>query len=296
MKNFKLISPGGKTLPIWLQSHAGAVAYYQKNNDGKFYILITGRDAYNRSVIGRAEWDANDPSKLINIEPEPVLKLGPLGSFYDSGTSYPYVIQINGKLIMYFTGWKKGVSVPFYNEIGMAKFNAHTNSFDVISHAPILSKSNDEFLGFGSMQVYLEGGCYHMIYASYDSWVSDKGVEYHKYNLRKRTSVDGLNWDSKGDPLIFADGSKIANICKPYLIDEEFYFCGRDQGNDYSIYTGDLLDLNLSNQHRLPKYIFESDWNKLGQAYPTLLKYGEEKFMFYSGNQFGANGLGVIKF
>ena len=227
MQKFKLISTGDDRYPFWLASHSGATSYYKKNELGEYYLLITGRDEYNRSVIGRATWSVNQPDTIYNFESEPVLELGPAGSFYDCGTSYPFVTKIGDKTVMYFTGWSRGGTVPFYNDIGVAVLNIKKGMFEVVSHAPLFKKSEIEYLGFGSMCVFNIEDTYSMIYANFKNWVSTPKKFYHEYSLFKRNSKDGFQWDNRGTEIKIPSDFQYDNICKPVVVKDHIYFCAR---------------------------------------------------------------------
>ena len=58
-----------------------------------------------------------------------------------------------------------------------------------------------------------------------------------------------------------------------------------------------MVKSNVLNISRFGEEIFNDDWDRIGQAYPTILVHGDQEFIFYSGNNFGSLGMGggVVK-
>ena len=51
---------------------------------------------------------------------QPVLGLGELGAFDDSGVTSSCLVTHDGRKYLYYTGWTRGVTVPFYLFAGLA--------------------------------------------------------------------------------------------------------------------------------------------------------------------------------
>ena len=291
-EKWNLITPGSDNLPSWLQKYAGSCSILPIKDSDFFHLYITGRDSTNRSVIGRAVWDPSKPQELQEISKDPIIELGDLGTFYDSGMSYPFLLEVKNDTYMYFTGWKKGSTVPFYNRIGLCIKRNNEDSF-VVKQSPILPLTDDDCFGSGSMQVIKEKESFTMFYTSFLGWTNNKGKISHKYKLKRTNSSNGIIWDDNREHLITNMSCKFDNICKPFLHKENFYFCARDNGEDYSIY---VLEDYLNNDENIKKVDFSivsSDWDAYGQAYPTLIDINEKTFLFYSGNNYGEGGMGV---
>ena len=67
---------------------------------------------------------------------DPVLDVGELGSFDDAGVTKPMCRRPRGPTYLYYSGWTRGVSVPFYFFIGCAVSDG--GPFVRVSPAPIL--------------------------------------------------------------------------------------------------------------------------------------------------------------
>ena len=284
--------------PWWLQRYAGATCALATKNKGEFEIFISGRDHLNRSVIGSAYWNIDEPSLLYSFSTDPLLDLGPLGSFFDSGTSYPNVFQYGEDIFMIFTGWQRGVTVPFYNNIGISKYDAEKEKFIPCNYYPLLPPSNLEFTGTGSSSIKFENGMFSLYYTSFKEWNLRGGVPVHEYSIRKRVTSDPLNWSSESVEIKLDVDNRLKNICKPTFLEEKMFFCARPTDGDYSIFYATLDDeratlFQVNELHIDPKSVIDQD--DVGQAYPTGITDGNKQFIIYSGNNYGKSGLGVLE-
>ena len=290
---WKLITPGQKNLPFWLNNFSGSSSLRRISNSSVFEIYITGRDEYNRSVIGKAMWDASNPGKLINIDSNPIMSLGPLGTFFDSGTSYPCVIEVGNEVYMYFTGWMQGISIPFYNNIGLSFMQK--DGFFKPKASPVIKLDDEDCFGSGSMQVIRNKEEFLMLYTSFKNWTIENNKPKHSYILKKTTSKDGIKWSNTREIVKLHKDFNFENICKPFLHEDDLFFCARNNDKDYSIFVVSNFFSNTSKPEKMNFNIDSATWDSKGQAYPTVISFNEKKFIFYSGNNYGRGGMGVAE-
>ena len=62
----------------------------------------------------------SDAPALEPLEADPVLDLGSLGAFDDSGVTTSCLVTVGHDRFLYYTGWSRGVTVPFYLAAGVA--------------------------------------------------------------------------------------------------------------------------------------------------------------------------------
>ena len=75
----------------WLHAYTGAsFAVPTANDPNEFDLYITGRDADNRSLIGRVKLHLDGDPVVDGIESEPALGLGEKGTFDENGVSLAY--------------------------------------------------------------------------------------------------------------------------------------------------------------------------------------------------------------
>lgn len=284
----------------WMKSHCQLpCALYI--GDAKYRVFFAGRDAEQRSHIGYAEFNINQPEKITYLSEEPVLYPGPAGFFDEHGVYPSSLIEVDGKIYMYFIGWNKGVEQPlFYASIGLAISEDGGKTFERYSKAPIMSRSEYDPCLVTSPNVVFDDGIFKMTYVSGVKWErGENGKLMSFYHIKYAESSDGINWERNGIVAIdFKTGEK--NIARPSVIkDGEMYKMwysyvdpvfgkyrmGYAESTDFKnwIRKDDSSGITVSADS------FDSEMI----CYPNVFEYGENLYMVYNGNNYGMNGFGL---
>src|SRR5262245_61013806 len=104
--------------PEWRTSHA-AIPVVEPAGDGH-RVYFSARDSRGRASIGSFEFRIAEPGRITALSESPVLGLGPLGAFDDSGVTSACLVKHQGRRLLYYSGWTLGVSVPFSFFVGLA--------------------------------------------------------------------------------------------------------------------------------------------------------------------------------
>lgn len=282
----------------WLAGGSGPCCAIANLKDPSLIDLyISGRDSRNRSRLGLARFSLKSET-IVEICDEPLLKLGDRGAFDENGTSYPSVVRTGDRLLMYYTGWIKGVHVPWYNDLGLA-VSLNELSFERVTRAPVLPRGDLDYLGIGSSCVIKDGEFWHMWYTRFDRWGIDANDHPHYYNIKHAHSKDGLLW--KGDEGICIDfqDSKEYAIAKPCVlkIAGKFVMWYSYRGNAYS--PGLAISDDGFNWTRIDERVgigaSLTGWDAEMLCYPHVYDAGRHFYMFYNGNQYGVQGLGLAR-
>ena len=125
----------------WLAGGSGPCCAISNIKDTSIVDLyVSGRDSQNRSRLGLARFSLKSET-IVDICETSVLTLGTRGAFDENGTSYPSVVRDGCRVLMYYTGWIKGVHVPWYNDLGLAT-SLNGLSFERISRAPVMPRGD----------------------------------------------------------------------------------------------------------------------------------------------------------
>lgn len=282
-----------------MTSHTGACAAASGNEAGLCDLYVTGRDSQNRSRIGRLTLDLSaSVPRIIQIDDEPVLDLGKLGAFDDNGTSYPCVVSDGADRLMYYTGWTPTVTVPFQNHLGLAR-RQDTQQFERLSKAPILPRTDNDFLSIGSAYVLREDGVWRMWYTAFRAWGEQTSSPKHEYVIKYASSSDGICWNRDDIICIEGTGPQEHSICRPSVFkqDGEYHMIYCLRGEHYSLgyaVSGDGVEWERRDAILKMAGDIES-WENQSQCYPWVFEHGSDRYLLYSGNDYGRGGLGIAR-
>jgi hypothetical protein len=280
----------------WARSHV-ALPVPERTGEGTTTFLFSARDADDRARVGRATLALEGGSET-RVEPDPVLDVGDLGSFDDAGVTCSCVVDHDGRRYLYYSGWTRGVSVPFYFFVGCAV--SERTSYVRVSRGPILERSDvDPFLT-ASPWVLIEDGRWRMWYVSGTGWRIVDGRPKHWYHIKYAESVDGIDWERDGRVCIdYANEDEYA-LGRPCVVRDgdryRMWFSAR--GSTYRLAYADSDDgltwRRADREARLDGP--EGEWESDMQTYPAVFDAGGQRHMLYNGNGYGATGIGLAVF
>jgi hypothetical protein len=286
----------------WMKSHAMMPVVYQINDD-LFRVFFSPRDALNRSRCASIDLlYENDSFHLDNLTKEPILDLGPLGAFDDSGIMPTSIIEHNDLLYMYYNGWTLGKNVPFFSFNGVAISNDKGKSFKKYSKGPVILYRNniDPFSTFAPF-VIQHNGKFMMWYVSLIRWELNNGIPKHYYHIKFAESNDGINWIRNGIIAIDFKNEYEYAIARPMVIFENSIFkmwysyragpINQTYRIGYSESINGIEWVRKDNQISLD--VSPKGWDSEMICYSYVFKCHDQKFMLYNGNSYGKTGFGL---
>jgi hypothetical protein len=280
----------------WAHSHA-ALPATEPVADDRFRLYYSPRDADGRAQIARATVRASAAGlEIVDVEREPVLTPGRVGAFDESGVTVSCVVPDGPRTLLYYTGWTRGETVPFYFYVGLALSEDGGETFARASEAPILERNAvDPFLT-ASPCVLVDDGRWRMWYVSCVEWQSCADGLRHRYHVRYAESTDGLAWERQGRVAIdFADASEYA-IARPCVRREhgryEMWFSAR--GDAYRLQYAESADGAAWERLPAPRGLERGSegWDAEMIAYPWVVTAAGMRFLLYNGNGYGRTGIG----
>jgi hypothetical protein len=279
----------------WARSHA-AVPVAEPLRDGTIRLYFSTRDELGRAHITSADVDLADPSRVPRYRTTAILGPGRLGTFDDSGVTTSCLIEHSGLRYLYYTGWSRGVTVPFYLCVGCAISSDGGETFERVSEAPVLERSDvDPFLT-ASPWVLVENGRWRMWYVSGTGWRVIDGEPRHWYHVKYCVSDDGVAWQRSGHVSVDYAGPEEHAFGRPCVVrDGDLYrmwYCSR--GRAYRIGYAESAN-GLDWQRKDSEAGLEpspTDWDSEMQAYPLVLDSGGKRYLLYNGNGYGETGIG----
>lgn len=281
----------------WATSHAALPIAEPRADAGDVRVYVSARDEHGRAQIGYADWDPGAAGPATRFSTKPVLGIGALGSFDDSGVTSSCIVSHGGRTFLYYTGWTRGVTVPFYLFAGLAVSDDGGESFVRVSQAPILERSAVDPLLTASPYVLVENGVWRMWYVSARDWQVRGGEPRHYYHIRYAESRDGISWDRRGRVCIdFAHPDEHA-IARPCVVRDgnvyRMWYSWR--GDRYRMGYAESADglawTRLDDQAGID--VSPDGWDSEMVEYPFVFQHGDDLLMLYNGNGYGRTGCGV---
>lgn len=177
---------------------------------------------------------------------------------------------------------------------GLAISRDDGETFERWSRAPILERSKiDPYLNTAPW-VVRDGDGYRIYYVSGHEWVHK---DLPRYNIKTAYSKDGKEWLRDGHVCIdFKDGNENA-LARPYVLVENglwrMWFAYKK--TDYRIgYAESRNGLNWERLDHLAGIdVSPSGFDSQMIEYAAVVKYNNRYFMFYNGNGYGYDGIGL---
>lgn len=284
----------------WMKSHAAVPTPIQMA--GSVYrVYFSSRDERNRSHVGFFDIDLQTPDRIIAASPEPLLSPGSLGCFDGDGVYAESAVRRGDEVRLYTVGVIAGQPKPlFYASIGLAISDDGGRAFRKHSRAPIMSLSDHDPCLVTAPFVLVDGGRWRMWYVSCVGWTEEPhGLQSH-YHVKYAESDDGIAWRRDGRVCIDFDGPHETNIARLWVVREGDRYVGwySASGSDgyrvgYAESADGLTWTRLDHLAGLERAA--SGWDSEAQAYPAVVRHGDRWFMFYNGNSFGRDGIGLAE-
>jgi hypothetical protein len=262
-------------------------------------VYMTGRDSQNRSRIGIITFDPLRPTSPPHVGDGPVFDLGVRGAFDENGVSYPWIVDAGETQYMYYVGWMPTVLTPFQNHVGLA-VSQGDGSWRRYSRAPILERTNEEFLSIGSVCVLREPDVWRMWYTCFRQWGESPDEPKHVYVIKYAESDDGVAWRRPGVVCIDARRPAEYAIGRPSVLRRAgiYHMWFSYRGEAYRI--GYAWSRDGREWHRCDEVAGLDPggeaWEREAVCYGHVFSWRGALYMLYCGNHYGRDGLGLARF
>lgn len=280
----------------WASSHASLPIPLQLE-EHLWRIYFSARDRRGRSHTGFFEIDLRRHDRPLRACARPALAPGGLGAFDEDGAMGSWIVQENGRLLLYYIGWNLGVTVPFRNAIGLAESHDGGESFTRVSAGPVLDRGIHDPFFTASPCVLVEGDRWRLWYLSCVAWDPEPEGPRHRYHIKYAESAEGLDWCRRGRVCIdFERPGEIA-LARPCVLKDgdRYRMWYSRRGPSYRIGYAESDD-GLS-WRRMDEEVgidvSASGWDSEMIAYAFVFDAEGERYMLYNGDGYGATGIGL---
>lgn len=284
----------------YLRSHA-ARPVPMKLNEKVIRVFFSSRDGDDRMLPTYIDVDIDDPSKVLRVNHDPLIHLGRPGTFDDSGVTLASMVEHNGGVYFYYTGWKRRrINVSFELSIGLLRMNAD-GTLDRVFEGPLLAQDRHHpFLVAGPFVLRVDGA-FRMWYCSGTEWITASRAPEPLYRVCCADSTDGVSWTPRIDPVIdYKYAGEV--ISAPWVVETTTGYSmwystrgtvTRDAKNYLIGYAESADGLSWTRRDEIAGIeLSEQGWDSEMICYPALFQHQDRMYMFYSGNGVGRGGLG----
>jgi hypothetical protein len=277
----------------WMVSHASnCVAWPVEGSRVRVYF--TTRDAHQRGSIAWIEIDPRHPGEVLARAAEPVLRPGELGTFDDSGVSLACIVEDRGRLLLYYTGWNLGITVPWRNSIGLAVSTDGT-SFERVSPAPVLDRNRVDPYSLSYPFVMRDGEEWRMWYGSNLRWGSHERDMDHVIKYAVGTGPEA--WTPTGRICVGIEHEGEYAFSRPVVLRDgatwRMWYSYR--GEHYRIgyaHSADGLDWQRRDEEG-GLTASGTGWDAQSVEYPWVFDHQGQRYMLYNGDGYGRTGFGL---
>jgi hypothetical protein len=280
----------------WNQTHMSLpTVECRKGNLVRIYF--GGRDYLNRSRVGYADLDLNNPH-AATISAQPALDLGELGTFDDNGVMPCSVVDDDKNKLLYYVGWNPRATTRFSFYSGLAISQDDGNHFERYSRAPILDRTDREPFVNASPMVIRDGDLWRMYYVSGEGWIHP---DLPRYNIKYAESDNGRVWRREGHACIDFGAPGEHALARPCVVKDAqlyrmwFAYKGSNYDVQYRIGYAESEDgKNFIRRDDLANIeVSPSGWDSEMVTYAFVFRYQDRFWMAYNGNNYGRDGFGL---
>lgn len=272
----------------WMSNYIGPCFAISRNNR-YIDIYFSSRDKYNISTIGKFSFDTKleKKSKFRKI-----LTVSNSRSFDKHGVSYPLIYNYRKKKYLFYVGWKKNTKYKFENTLAFA-----IKKKEIFYNFKKIFNKKNSLYGSGSCYILKNNNKHFLWFTSFiKKNEKKKNNTHYKYLIKLATSHNLKKWRTISKPCInFLSENEVA-ISKPTVIYKNnnfhMWYCYR--GKKYKIgYAISKNGKDWIRKDNLVKFIGKNlNWDKNEKCYPSVIKHDKKFYMFYSGNNYGKDGVG----
>ncbi len=294
-----LINP--KKISHWWQSHAMAPTAVLIDPN-TIRIFVGAWDDKGISRIGYIDICANSLKEIKAISSAPVIDIGAPGTFDDNGVFPGHAYIHNGTVFLYYTGFQLSDKIRHFNFGGLATSTNGVN-FKKESAAPILDRADEGLHVRAGQSILFDGRRFLTTYSAGSDWQMAGGKLRPVYDVFFQTSDNPRMFGKTGRRIIACDLAVEHGLGRPQIC---------TIGSDTLVfYTRRLLSMKYSfgcaRKTKGEEWVrldrdFDIPFGRPGEFdssmvyFPSFLNVNGRNLIFYSGNDFGKAGIGVLEF
>ena len=281
----------------WARSYAHLPTAHVRS-DGTVRVYFAGLDENRFGRIGYVDVSTKDPTRVVAAGDQPVLDLGEIGTFEDSGVVPCSVVETDEGVRLYYHGFQRTERVPYLIFAGLVESRPKGNAFVRRTRTPLLERTEEEPFIRGAPCVLVEDGCWRMWYVSCTHWSRTEDRLHYNNEIRHATSVDGIHWQTDSLVSLKPLQPDEYSVGRPSVMrmrdGYHMWYSSRSHSVPYRIAHATSPDGR--HWERDPSFRFDpspAGWDSEMTCYANTVCVNGQWWMFYNGNGHGRSGFGV---
>jgi hypothetical protein len=261
--------------------------------EDRIRVFVGTRDADGRASVVFVDLAVDNPSDIIAVSANPVLRPGMAGAFDEFGVVPSAVVVDGTRLRLYYAGYQRPADVRFRAFGGLAWSDDGGMSFVRHDVGPVMGPSVEASDFRVPHSVLFEDGIWKVWYGAGSKWRVGRAKMLPVYDIRYVESQDGALFESVGE-VVFAPKGDEHRVGRPSVI----RFAGSrlmaygigTEATPYRIVAAVETPSGWVSCGQVLE--FGAGWDSHMLAYPALLQVEDRLLMFYNGNDYGRQGFG----
>lgn len=266
-------------------------------NDQVIRIFFGGRDTVGVSRVFFVDVEVDSPAEPVVVSPHAVLDVGEPGHFDDNGVVPTCVFKQEERYTLFYAGYQIPKRTKFLVFGGSAESLSLDGPFVRNRTTPLMDRRPGEELFRVPHTVMAVNAELLVWYGGGNAFVDFAGTQKPTYNIRHTLSKDG-EFTNTGHVCLDPDPGE-SRLARPWVL---------KRASEYEMYFGAYTDagsFRLGFAHSRNGIDWERDdngvcfsgerasWEKDSRSYPAVVCLPEQDIMFFNGNDYGRNGIGV---
>src|SRR5512143_2870075 len=176
----------------WIHSHAQVPTAFEMQEHIRVYFA--GRNGNGKSFMTYVDLDKADPTKILYVHDQPIIRFGKIGTFDDEGMMPSDLVEYRGRIYFYYSGWNQRVTCAYHNTTGVIFSDDGGVTFQRDFEGPVLDRIPSEPYMAVTPTVLRENDRWQMWYVSGTSWELIEGKYEPVYVIKYAHSTDGISW------------------------------------------------------------------------------------------------------
>jgi|BioPla2DNA2_1021312.scaffolds.fasta_scaffold21478_2 predicted GH43/DUF377 family glycosyl hydrolase len=270
-------------------------------------VYFGARNEHNKTRTTYVDLNSHNLNEVLYVHDRPVLDLGAIGAFDDSGVNVSSIVRVGSLVYMYYIGINTSTTVHMQNAIGLAVSRDNGRTFTRLFEGAVIDRSKDEPYYIGAAEVIRVDEYWRAYYTCGSEWkiIGDRPEIF--YHIKYGESRDGINWERAGHFCI-PPQHEYEVTARPCVVKADGTYrmwysrwsldgFRTDSAKSYRIGYAESTDgktwVRLDEKAGLD--VSSEGWDSEMIAYPYVLKLNGRWIMLYNGNQFGKTGFGYAE-